>query len=156
MAKRREALNLTKGDYVHRLPAVTGHGPTAALEAGGVDERAASTYGDKSGRGAWLLWVLVMLLIPRGVDAQGLTYSKGQTISPAYEGWERNADGSYNLVFGYLNRNWEEELDIPLGPANQLLPGTADRGQPTHFLPRRNRNTFSIRVPADFEVASTV
>jgi hypothetical protein len=101
--------------------------------------------------GAWLLLALVMLLIPRGVDAQGLTYSRGQTISPAYEGWERNADGSYNLVFGYLNRNWEEELDIPVGPDNQFSPGTADRGQPTRFLPRRNRNTFSIRVPADFE-----
>jgi hypothetical protein len=101
--------------------------------------------------GAWLLLALVMLLMPRGVDAQGLTYSRGQTISPAYEGWERNADGSYNLVFGYLNRNWEEELDIPVGPDNQFSPGTADRGQPTHFLPRRNRNTFSMRVPADFE-----
>ena len=102
-------------------------------------------------RGAWLVWALAMLLIPREVDAQGLTYSRGQTISPAYEGWERNPDGSYNLVFGYLNRNWEEEVDIPVGPDNQFSPGSADRGQPTRFLPNRNRNTFSLRVPADFE-----
>ncbi len=102
-------------------------------------------------RGMWLLWALAILLIPRGVDAQGLTYSKGQTISPAYEGWEQNPDGSYNLVFGYMNRNWEEEIDIPVGPDNQFSPGSADRGQPTHFLPNRNRNTFRIRVPADFK-----
>ena len=61
--------------------------------------------------GVWLLWALVMLLIPRGVDAQGLTYSKGQTMHPAFEGWEQKPDGSINLLFGYLNRNWEEELD---------------------------------------------
>ena len=41
-------------------------------------------------RGAWLLCAMAILLIPRGVDAHGLTYSKGQTISPAYEGWEKN------------------------------------------------------------------
>ena len=58
---------------------------------------------------------------------------------PAYEGWERNADGSFNLVFGTMNRNWAEELDIPIGPANTIEPGDPDQGQPTHFLPRRNR-----------------
>ena len=75
------------------------------------------------GRGVWLLSALVMLAIPRGADAQGLTYSKGQTISPAYEGWEQNPDGSYNLVFGYLNRwmyliiDGEEQFDrVNSGP----------------------------------------
>src|SRR5437879_10710454 len=34
----------------------------------------------------------------------------GQNAVPAYEGWELNPDGSFNLVFGYFNRNWEEEL----------------------------------------------
>ena len=101
--------------------------------------------------GAGLLWALAISLIPRGVDAQGLTYSKGQTVSPAYEGWQRNPDGSYNLVFGYMNRNWDEEIDIPVGPDNQFSPGSADQGQPTRFLPIRNRNTFSVRVPADFD-----
>tara|TARA_B100000378_G_scaffold274642_1_gene269404 strand:+ start:538 stop:1521 length:984 start_codon:yes stop_codon:yes gene_type:complete len=100
---------------------------------------------------ACLLGALALLLVPRGVDAQGLTYTKGQTISPAYEGWQQNPDGSYNLVFGYMNRNWEEEIDIPVGPDNEFSPGSVDRGQPTRFLPSRNRNTFSIRVPADFD-----
>ena len=104
---------------------------------------------NKVGAG-WLLLALVMLLIPRGVDAQGLTYSKGQTMHPAFEGWERTPDGSINLLFGYLNRNWEEVIDIPVGPDNSFSPGPADRGQPTHFLPRRNRSVFRVPVPPDF------
>jgi hypothetical protein len=78
------------------------------------------------------------------------SFSTGQNIAPAYEGWEKNSDGSFNLVFGYFNRNWEEEIDAPFGPANTIEPGGPDRGQPTHFLPRRNRFVFRIRVPADF------
>lgn len=78
------------------------------------------------------------------------SFSTGQNIAPAYEGWEKNADGSFTLVFGYFNRNWEEEIDVPVGAANTIEPGGPDRGQPTHFLPRRNRFVFRIRVPADF------
>ena len=73
-----------------------------------------------------------------------------QSIAPAYEGWEQNEDGSFNLVFGYMNRNWDQELDVPIGPDNRLDPGGPDRGQPTHFQPRRNRHVFRVRVPADF------
>jgi len=74
----------------------------------------------------------------------------GQSVTPVYEGWEKNADGSFNLVFGYFNRNWEEELEVPVGPDNIVEPGAADQGQPTHFLPRRNRFVVRIRVPEDF------
>src|ERR1044071_4362674 len=81
------------------------------------------------------------------VPLQSLTYSKGQNISPAYEGWEQEADGSRYFVFGYLNRNWEEEIDIPVGPDNGFNVGKADQGQPTHFLPRRNRFVFRVKVP---------
>jgi hypothetical protein len=86
----------------------------------------------------------------QGVSGQSLTYSSGQTVSPAYEGFEVNPDGSYSMIFGYMNRNWLEELDVPVGEDNFFSPGAADRGQPTHFLPRRNRFTFKVRVPADF------
>jgi len=79
-----------------------------------------------------------------------VSYQYGQNVSPAFEGWEENDDGSFSLVFGYMNRNWEEELDVPAGPENSFSPGMADRGQPTHFLPRRNRFVFKVRVPADF------
>ncbi|MBU00445.1 MAG: hypothetical protein CME14_03995 [Gemmatimonadetes bacterium] len=78
------------------------------------------------------------------------SYSKGQNISPAYEGWEQNPDGSFNFLFGYINRNWLEEPDIPVGVDNSFSPGSEDQGQPTHFLPRRNRFVFKVRVPEDW------
>jgi len=100
---------------------------------------------------------LAALLLLAGTDVEAqLSYSRGQTISPAYEGWELNPDGSYNLLFGYLNRNWDEELDIPVGSDNYFSPGLADRGQPTHFLPRRNRYVFRVHMPADFDQSQEV
>jgi hypothetical protein len=85
------------------------------------------------------------------VHAQVLTYSKGQPISPAYEGWEADPDGTKYFVFGYQNKNWEEEMDIPVGPDNGFSPGPADRGQPTHFFPRRSRYVFRVPVPNQFK-----
>jgi hypothetical protein len=79
-----------------------------------------------------------------------LQHRHGQQIFPVYEGWEKNDDGSFNLVFGYFNRNFEEIIDIPIGPENIVEPGPADQGQPTHFYPRRTRFLFRVRVPADF------
>jgi hypothetical protein len=82
--------------------------------------------------------------------AQTPSYSRGQNVSPAFEGWEENPDGSFNMLFGYMNRNWEEELDIPVGPNNIITPGQPDQGQPTHFYPRRNRFVFKVKVPKDW------
>ncbi len=79
-----------------------------------------------------------------------LSYTSGQTVSPAFEGWEKNDDGSFNMMFGYMNRNWEEEVNVPLGPENSFSPLDPDQGQPTHFLPRRNRFVFKVRVPQDW------
>jgi hypothetical protein len=84
------------------------------------------------------------------VGAQSLTYSRGQNVSPAYEGWEVDPDGAKYFVFGYMNRNWEEEIDVPVGPDNGFSVGGVDQGQPTHFLPRRNRFVFRVPVPKDF------
>ena len=82
--------------------------------------------------------------------ATAQTYQRGQNVAPAFEGWERNEDGSFSFLFGYMNRNWLEEPDLPVGEHNSFSPGPADRGQPTHFLPRRNRFVFKVRVPADW------
>ena len=49
-----------------------------------------------------------------------------------------------------MNRNWEEELDVPVGPDNSFSPGNPDQGQPTHFLPRRNRFVFRVPAPKNF------
>src|SRR4051812_43874896 len=77
-------------------------------------------------------------------------FSSGQDVVPYFEGWIHNPDGTFDLVFGYFNRNWQEELAIPPGPDNSVEPGGPDRGQPTYFLPRRQGWVFRVRVPKDF------
>jgi hypothetical protein len=54
------------------------------------------------------------------------------------------------MVFGYMNRNYDERPEIPVGPNNSFSPEPADRGQPTHFYPRRQQFMFKVRVPATF------
>jgi hypothetical protein len=79
-----------------------------------------------------------------------IPYGSGQNVAPVYEGWEKNADGSFNMVFGYMNRNYDERPEIPIGPNNSFSPEPADRGQPAHFYPRRQQFMFKVRVPANF------
>ena len=81
---------------------------------------------------------------------QGQRPTKGLNVAPVYEGWEPNSDGSFNLIFGYFNRNWDEWVNVPVGPENTLDPGGPDQGQPTRFEPRRNQFIFRVRVPKDF------
>lgn len=100
-----------------------------------------------------LLIAVVACIIPIGSPAGAQTrfsYSSGQSLEPSYEGWWKNADGTYTLFFGYMNTNWQQEFDIPVGPENRFEPGNPDLGQPTHFYPRRNPFLFTIDVPADF------
>ena len=99
------------------------------------------------------LGVLALLVSPALASAQSLAYNSGQNVAPAYEGWEEPGDGNKYFLFGYMNRNWEEELDVPAGPENGFsgVPSMGtDLGQPTHFLPRRNRFVFRVKVPANF------
>ena len=77
-------------------------------------------------------------------------FNSGQSIQPAFEGWSRNADGTFTLHFGYMNRNWVQELSIPVGPNNSIEPGGPDRGQPTFFYTRTQRNLFGVVVPKDW------
>src|SRR5262245_57122606 len=77
-------------------------------------------------------------------------FNSGQNIVPYFEGWIRNPDGTFDLVLGYFNRNWKEELIIPPGPDNRVEPNGPEAGQPTYFLPRRKRWIYRLRVPADF------
>jgi hypothetical protein len=74
----------------------------------------------------------------------------GEAIYPAFEGWYQNADGTYNLLLGYYNRNQKQTLDIPVGPNNRVEPGGPDLGQPTFFQLRRGWGVFAIKVPKDF------
>ena len=77
-------------------------------------------------------------------------FNSGQDIQPIFEGWALNDDGSFNFLFGYLNRNSMERPHVPVGENNFFSPGAPDRGQPTYFYPRTNRYQFEVHVPADF------
>ncbi len=101
----------------------------------------------------WLILFVCSILSvsTQKASTQSLSYTKGQNVAPAYEGWEQGADGQKYFLFGYMNRNWEEELDVTVGSENSFSPGAPDQGQPTHFLPRRNRFVFRVKVPAGFK-----
>ena len=123
-----------------------------------------------SRRGSWLclLFVAIVAVSFLGVaDAQTrFMYLRGQSVHPAFEGGWTNPDGSFTLWFGYMNSNWQEEFDVAVGPDNYfavsepgdlddlehdvLVESDLDRGQPTHFYPRRNPFLFTIDLPADF------
>lgn len=92
---------------------------------------------------------LVAVFAAAGTQAQ-LRFDRGQNVAPVFEGWETNPDGTFTMVFGYLNRNYEEMPEVPVGPNNKLEPGSADRGQPTRFYPRRQQFIFRVDVPADW------
>ena len=92
------------------------------------------------------------LLLAAGAGDTGgqVVYRSGQDIAPAFDGWEERSDGTFDLAFGYFNRNWDEKPFVPAGPDNNVEPRGPDLGQPTLFQPRRNRFVFRINVPADF------
>ena len=98
----------------------------------------------------WVFSVALVVTNLTATNSQQLVYLSGQTVAPAFEGWEQNSDGSYNMVFGYFNRNLDEHVHVPIGPNNNIEPAGPDHGQPTYFFPRRNRFFFKVRVPADF------
>lgn len=103
--------------------------------------------------------VTAMLVTGTGNAEAQVVHRTGQDISPAFDGWEEQPDGTFDLWFGYFNRNWDEIPHVPVGPDNSLEPGGPDQGQPTTFQPRRNRFVFKVNVPADFgerEIAWTL
>lgn len=104
---------------------------------------------------------VVLLLLAAPVEVLGqvprefgsLRRASGATVAPTFEGWEQNPDGTYSLYFGYLNRNWAEEVDLSVGPNNFFDPAPQDRGQPTHFMLNRQKRIFGVVVPQDFGTA---
>lgn len=117
-------------------------------------------------RSIFLAWAGAWLLLASAAAAgrAQVMYRSGQSVQPVFEGREENPDGSYTMWFGYLNRNHEERPHIPVGPDNYFSvvdaggagqgavagEGVIDRGQPTHFYPRRQTFVFGVTVPADF------
>ncbi len=99
----------------------------------------------------------VLMLTASGPSAQSqeftnnFKYNSGQSVQPVFEGWSWAPDGTVNMHFGYLNRNYVEEPTIPVGPNNAIQPGGPDRGQPTYFYARTQRNLFTVNVPKDWD-----
>ncbi len=94
-----------------------------------------------------LLGLLFLVTIPL---LQAETFMQSRPVWPAFEGWRPNPDGTFNLMFGYMNENWEQQPFVEIGDSNFFSPGEPDQGQPTNFFPRRNRFTFEVSVPADW------
>ena len=97
--------------------------------------------------------ICTVLVIPRPAAAQiplGVRTASGLSVTPAFEGWYRNPDGTFSIAFGYFNRNIEEIVEIPVGAANYLEPADLDGVQPTRFHPKRHWGVFAVTVPADF------
>lgn len=107
-------------------------------------------------------------VLPLAVDAQDWTRrefplappnSVGNFVAPYFDGFYQNEDGSYTLSFGFMNRNDEELIEIPLGPDNFIEPAEFNGNQPTAFPVvqysgfggYRERGAFGVVVPADFE-----
>ncbi len=80
----------------------------------------------------------------------GTVSRSGQTVTPVFEGWYENPDGTFSISFGYYNRNYEEVLEILLGSDNFIEPASLGGNQPTHFQPRRHWGVFTVTVPAAF------
>jgi len=100
---------------------------------------------------AYIATAFAFLLLSETAGSQltQVRHWSGQGVAPVYEGYDVNPDGSFNMWFGYMNRNYEEELDIPIGPDNNFEPG-GDRGQPTHFVVRRHKDVFRVLVTKNF------
>lgn len=83
--------------------------------------------------------------------------AKGDVVGPMFNGWIKNTDGSITMIFGFVNRNREEIVDIPLGPNNRIEPTQFDGAQPTHFpvysrggfVGLQERGVFAVTVPAE-------
>jgi hypothetical protein len=95
---------------------------------------------------------------PQGLPTEitQVRFNAGQAVVPYFEGWIKNADGTFDMVFGYFNRNHQQELAIAVGADNRVEPITGDAGQPTYFLPRRQRWAYRVKVPANFGKQSLV
>jgi hypothetical protein len=107
--------------------------------------------------GLWVVGGAILLLLTAGLLSVKAQFEfpevqsvKGQDVSPTFEGWERNPDGTFSLWFGYYNRNSDEEVDVPIGPENAFDLGNGDQGQPAHFYPGTRWWVFKVVVPQDW------
>ncbi len=104
---------------------------------------------------------VVLAAIPLSAQPGSARYPLGPStpggagIAPYFDGWYANPDGSITLSFGFMNRNSNGAVDIPVGPDNAIEPSEFNGMQPTHFPVvsysgfggKRERGAFAVRVP---------
>ena len=99
------------------------------------------------------LLLLAVSLPTQGQDDQprflSLSPPEGLPIIPLMEGWVANEDGTTTISFGFINRNTDEDVYIPLGENNYIEPAEFDGMQPTHFPSGRGTGVFTVTLPAD-------
>jgi hypothetical protein len=64
-------------------------------------------------------------------------------ISPMFECFTDNRDGTYTLQFGYHNLN-NYTVTVPAGDNNKFIPEKPGFTPPTTFLPGRQRNVVRL------------
>lgn len=106
---------------------------------------------------ATILAMSLLLAGPTAVEAQerlpgdDTVRPWGQGVAPIFEGWYPDPEGNgYYISFGYLNRNAEEIVEIPVGASNFIEPESYNGVQPTHFETRRHYGWFAVRVAEDY------
>ena len=109
----------------------------------------------KQATAASIIFALAFTVLSGGealeqADPQNYLFNTGQTVQPYFEGWSHNSDGSFEMHFGYLNRNYVDPVHVPVGSNNRFNSDPVDQGQPTFFYPRVNRRVFSVTVPETF------
>ena len=98
---------------------------------------------------AVLAAVAALAVSPPVVVASLVAAQPRHPIYLIYDGFVRNTDGSLTLAYGYHNVN---RVDVTVeGEDNAFLTGAADRGQPTVFLPGRQRFACVMVVPEAFD-----
>lgn len=75
---------------------------------------------------------------------------QNQPIYPAYDGFVKNADGSYTIAFAYFSHN-SDVVTVPPGPDNSFSTAPADRMQPTTFRPGHWRFQCVMVVGPEFD-----
>ena len=84
-------------------------------------------------------------------EVAAIRFNSGQSVVPYFEGWIPNPDGTFDMVFGYFNRNFKRGVRrFRLARTTRLSPAPSTAGQPTYFLARRQRYVFRVRVPEGF------
>ena len=106
----------------------------------------------------FLMAISALMLVAVSAPSQGqddqprflsLTPPDGLPIIPLMEGWIANADGGATISFGFIKRNTDQDVYLPVGESNYIEPAEFDGMQPTNFPSGRGTGVFTVTLPPD-------